>query len=54
MTPDYDRAATKAIEVLIEHGIHKAPIDPFPILKNTSGVMMVSFEEMSKSVNVPR
>ena len=54
MTPDYNRAATKAMEVLIENNIHKAPIDPFPILKNYPGVLMVSFEEMSTTINVDR
>ena len=54
MTPDYDRAATKAMEILIANGIHKAPIDPFPILKNYPGVFIVSFEEMSNALNVDR
>lgn len=54
MNPNYDRAATKAMEILIENDIHNAPIDPFPILKNYPGVMMVSFEEMSDSLNIDR
>ena len=54
MTPDYDRAATKALEVLINNNIHKAPVDPFPVLKNYPGVIMTSFEEMSDAVNIKR
>ena len=47
MTPNYDRAATKALEILIEHNIQATPIDPFPILKNWPGVLMMSFEDIS-------
>lgn len=54
MTPDYNRAATKAAEILIENGISSAPVSPLPILKRLPGVLVVSFQEMSDSVGVGR
>ena len=54
MTPDYERAAIRATETLIEHQIGTAPIDPLPILKKTTGVIVLSFEEMSKKTNIDR
>ena len=54
MTPDYERAAIRATETLIEHQIGTAPIDPLPILKKTPGVIVLSFEEMSKKTNIDR
>ena len=54
MTPNYDFAATKALEVLRDNKIHAAPIDPFPILKNWPGVIMMSFEEMSNEMQIDR
>ena len=54
MIPDYERAAIRATETLIEHQIGTAPIDPLPILKKTPGVIVLSFEEMSKKTNIDR
>ena len=54
MTPNYERAATKALEILRDNQIHAAPIDPFPILKNWPGVIMMSFEEMSNEMDIDR
>ena len=54
MKPDYQAAAEKATEILIKHGIKAAPIDPLPILKNMPGVLVVSFEEMSKDMGMDR
>ena len=54
MTPDYERAAIKASETLIKHQIGTAPIDPLPILKQTPGVLVFTFEEMSNKNNVDR
>ena len=45
MTPDYQKAAIKATETLIQYQIGTAPIDPLPILKKTPGVIVLSFEE---------
>jgi len=54
MTPDYEKAATKAAETLIKHNVCTAPVDPLPILKRTPGVLVMSFEEMSKKTNIDR
>ena len=54
MTPDYEKAAIKATETLIKHGVGTAPIDPLPILKTTPGVLVLTFEEMSNRTNVER
>ena len=54
MTPDYEKAAIKATETLIKHGVGTAPIDPLPILKRTPGVLVLTFEEMSNRTNVER
>lgn len=54
MKPDYQRAANKATETLIQHGICTAPIDPLPILKLTPGVLVLTYEEMSNYANVDR
>lgn len=54
MTPDYNKAATIATEMLIKYHIGTAPIDPLPMLKNTPGVLVLSFEEMSQKLNVDR
>ena len=54
MKPDYERAAIKAAEILIKHNIRTAPVDPFPILKQTPGVLVMSFQEMSAITNTDR
>ena len=54
MIPDYERAAIKATETLIKYDIRTAPIDPLPVLKQIPGVLVLTFEEMSKNVNVDR
>ena len=54
MTPDYERAAIKAAEILIQHNVGTAPVAPFPILKKTPGVLVMSFQEMSASTHIDR
>ena len=54
MTPDYKTAALKATETLIKYRISSAPVDPLPILKDTPGVLVLSFEEMSDLTHVSR
>ena len=54
MTPDYERAAIKATETLIQHNIGTAPVDPLPVLKKTPGVLVMTFEEMSQKTNIDR
>lgn len=54
MTPDYQKAAIKATETLIQYGITTAPVDPLCILKKLPGVLVMTFEEMSNKTNVGR
>lgn len=52
--PDYEKAATKAAEILIQYGVSSAPVLPLPILKKMPGVLLVSFTEMSQSNGIER
>ena len=54
MTPDYERAAIAATEMLVRHNITSAPIDPLPIFKRIPGVLVVSFTEMSNMIGIDR
>ena len=54
MTPDFDRAATAAAEILIKYGISTAPVDPIPIFKKAEGFNVVTFTEMSRLIGVDR
>ena len=54
LTPDYDRAATAAAEVLTKYGISTAPVDPIPIFKKADGFNVVTFTEMSRLIGVDR
>ena len=54
MTPDYDRAATAAAEILIKYGVSTAPVDPIPIFKRAPGFNVITFTEMSKLIGVSR
>lgn len=52
--PDFERAAIKAAETIINNDINTAPVAPLPILKKTAGVLVLSFAEVSESVGVER
>lgn len=54
MIPDFDRAATKAAEILIKYGITTAPVDPIPIFKKAKGFNVVTFTEMSRLIGMDR
>ena len=54
MTPDYEKAATKATETLIQFGVSTTPIDPLPILKRTPNVYVMTFAEMSEKTSIDR
>ncbi|MBP5727330.1 MAG: hypothetical protein J6Y48_09695 [Clostridia bacterium] len=54
MTPDFDRAATAAAEILIKYGIGTAPVDPIPIFKKAHGFNVVTFTEMSRMIGIAR
>ena len=54
MTPDYDRAATKAAETLLKYKVYTSPVDPVRIMKAKPGVLVVSFAELSERIRVDR
>lgn len=54
MKPDYELAARKATETLIQFCITSAPVDPLPILKKIPGVLVLTFEDMSKQAQLER
>lgn len=53
-TPDYDRAATAAMELLIEHNICETPVNPLPILLNYPGVRVVPYTRMADEAGINR
>ena len=54
MTPDFDRAATAAMQILIDNRITGTPIDPLHILKKQTGVRVLSFARMANEANLER
>jgi len=54
MTPNFDRAATAAAEILIKYGIKKAPVVPATIFKRAPGFNVVTFAEMSGMIGMDR
>lgn len=54
MTPNYERAAIAAAETLIKYDVKSAPVAPLPILKKIPGVLVVTYEEMSKEMGMKR
>jgi len=54
MTPNFDRAATAAAEILIKYSVCTAPVDPIPIFKKAPGFNVVTFTEMSRLVGISR
>lgn len=54
MTPDFQRAATAAMEMLIKHNICTAPVLPLPVFKRTPGCLALSFTEMSARLGLDR
>ena len=54
MIPDLKTAAIKATETLIRHQVNTAPVAPLRILKEMPGVLVMSFESVSKEVNQDR
>ena len=47
MTPDFDAA-----DILIRYHVSFAPVDPLPILKSVSGVMVLSFAEIADTAGL--
>lgn len=54
MQPDFDRAATKAMEILIDNQITETPIIPIPILLKYPGVRVMSFTHMADEAGIER
>lgn len=54
MTPDYQHAAVKALETLIQFNVTSAPVIPLPILKSIPGVLVLSFAEMAAKIGNDR
>ena len=54
MTPNFEAAATKALETLINHHICAAPVDPLPIVKRTEGVIAMPFAELANNAGIER
>lgn len=54
MMPDLEKAAYKAAETLIRHGVSSAPVDPMPILKSIPGTVVVSFFELGQRIGLDR
>jgi hypothetical protein len=54
MTPDYQKAAITATETLIKFGINSAPVSALPILKNTPGVLVFSYQSISNHIDQDR
>ena len=54
MNPNYEKAATKALETLIKYGVSSAPVMPLPILKKMPDVLVISFTEMSQVSGIER
>ena len=46
---DYTKAATRAIETLIEFGVTSSPVSPLPMLEKMNNVTVISFCELSES-----
>ena len=54
MKADYDRAATAAMQILIDHSITETPINPLPILLSYEGVRVLPFTKMANEAGVER
>ena len=54
MTPNYELAATIAMRALIANNITTAPVMPLPILKKIPGVLVLTFDEMSRDTGIKR
>ena len=51
-TPDLEKAALKATEILRDFDVKAGPVLPMPILQATSGVFVVSFTEMATDTGI--
>lgn len=54
MTPNFDRAAVAAMQLLIDNRITETPVLPLPILLRWPGVRVISFARMANEANEER
>ena len=54
MTPDFTKAATQAVRVLLKYGVDKVPIYPQQVLQKSKIVTMVSFADLAEMAEVGR
>lgn len=54
MKPDFDRAATAAMQILINYHVTATPIDPMPILLSYPGIRIIPFAKMANEANMER
>ena len=52
--PDYDRAATAAMQILVDNNITETPVNPLPILLNYPGVRVVPYTKMALEAGMVR
>lgn len=53
-TPDYQHAATAALELILKFKIDSFPVDPLPILKSYKNVQVRSYKELSEFFGIKR
>ena len=53
-TPDYETAASKALELLLQNNLPETPIDPLPILMKYPGVRVVPFAGLAADADMDR
>lgn len=54
MTPNLERAATAALQTLIDYNVTTAPVAPLRILKSLPGCIVLSFAEMAEGIGIDR
>lgn len=54
MQPNYNLAATKALEIIKEAQIEETPIDPLKIIKDYPGVRVIPFTHMANEIEKER
>lgn len=52
--PNYETAATKALELLLDRNISKTPINPLSLLLETKHVRVMSFSEFADEIEIER
>ena len=54
MTPDFDRAATAAMEILIDQNVTETPIPSLQILLHFKNIRVMSFSSMAYNSEIDR